>query len=258
MNRICSHLHANHPVKGRILWQRGLSLLAHLLKVLPLWFLTFIGIEKLWKELCFVSLQLRHVSNTVGDTSSCIYLLLYLICLPCISPKLFFTVVNTCNQIILLQLSFLLLSLEELVLFHFIGIDAILFITLTARVSSIPIVDDNDSLLDIYSRRYPIIFTILLMAIIMFFPLVEIRKTICSIYSDITALAKDQAYTQICLDEMSIHQVNNLPLFFVFNKTFHTELLLLLMINDYKLIFHLRQFVDACRLSTHRLRMLCV
>ncbi|CAL5330228.1 unnamed protein product [Camellia sinensis] len=45
-----------------------------------------------------------------------------------------------------------------------------------AEVSSIPIVDDNDSLLDIYCR------------------------------SDITALAKDRAYAQIRLDEMSIHQ----------------------------------------------------
>ncbi|MBA0803805.1 hypothetical protein Gohar_013975, partial [Gossypium harknessii] len=43
-------------------------------------------------------------------------------------------------------------------------------------VSSIPIVDENDSLLDVYSR------------------------------SDITALAKDKAYAQIRLDEMSIHQ----------------------------------------------------
>lgn len=45
-----------------------------------------------------------------------------------------------------------------------------------ARVSSIPIVDDNDSLLDVYSR------------------------------SDITALAKDRAYAQIHLDEISVHQ----------------------------------------------------
>ncbi|PIA44546.1 hypothetical protein AQUCO_01700266v1 [Aquilegia coerulea] len=45
-----------------------------------------------------------------------------------------------------------------------------------AEVSSIPIVDDNGSLLDIYSR------------------------------SDITALAKDRAYAQIHLDEISIHQ----------------------------------------------------
>lgn len=45
-----------------------------------------------------------------------------------------------------------------------------------AQVSSIPIVDDNDSLLDIYCR------------------------------SDITALAKDRAYTHINLNEMTIHQ----------------------------------------------------
>ncbi|XP_061349109.1 sucrose nonfermenting 4-like protein isoform X2 [Gastrolobium bilobum] len=45
-----------------------------------------------------------------------------------------------------------------------------------ARVSSIPIVDDSDSLLDIYCR------------------------------SDITALAKDRAYTHINLDEMTVHQ----------------------------------------------------
>ncbi|KAL5541823.1 hypothetical protein UlMin_009533 [Ulmus minor] len=45
-----------------------------------------------------------------------------------------------------------------------------------AQVSSIPIVDDNDSLLDIYCR------------------------------TDITALAKDRAYTHINLNEMTIHQ----------------------------------------------------
>ncbi|VAI40635.1 unnamed protein product [Triticum turgidum subsp. durum] len=45
-----------------------------------------------------------------------------------------------------------------------------------AGVSSIPIVDDNDSLIDTYSR------------------------------SDITALAKDKVYTHIRLDEMTIHQ----------------------------------------------------
>lgn len=45
-----------------------------------------------------------------------------------------------------------------------------------AQVSSIPVVDDNDSLLDIYCR------------------------------SDITALAKDRAYTHINLNEMTIHQ----------------------------------------------------
>ncbi|AAB70406.1 Contains similarity to Rattus AMP-activated protein kinase (gb/X95577) [Arabidopsis thaliana] len=45
-----------------------------------------------------------------------------------------------------------------------------------AEVSSIPVVDDNDSLIDIYSR------------------------------SDITALAKDKAYAQIHLDDMTVHQ----------------------------------------------------
>ncbi|XP_041026903.1 sucrose nonfermenting 4-like protein isoform X4 [Juglans microcarpa x Juglans regia] len=45
-----------------------------------------------------------------------------------------------------------------------------------AQVSSVPIVDDNDSLLDVYCR------------------------------SDITALARDRAYTHINLDEMTIHQ----------------------------------------------------
>ncbi|CAA3010955.1 sucrose nonfermenting 4-like protein isoform X1 [Olea europaea var. sylvestris] len=45
-----------------------------------------------------------------------------------------------------------------------------------ARVSSIPIVDENYSLLDVYSR------------------------------SDITALAKDKSYVHINLDEMTIHQ----------------------------------------------------
>ncbi|KAL6971310.1 AMP-activated serine/threonine-protein kinase regulatory subunit [Sarracenia purpurea var. burkii] len=45
-----------------------------------------------------------------------------------------------------------------------------------AQVSSIPIVDDNDSLLDVYSR------------------------------SDITSLANDKVYTHINLEEMTIHQ----------------------------------------------------
>ncbi|KAK7387879.1 hypothetical protein VNO78_22676 [Psophocarpus tetragonolobus] len=45
-----------------------------------------------------------------------------------------------------------------------------------AQVSSIPVVDDSDSLLDIYCR------------------------------SDITALAKDRTYTHINLDEMTVHQ----------------------------------------------------
>ncbi|KAF3795759.1 Sucrose nonfermenting 4-like protein [Nymphaea thermarum] len=51
-----------------------------------------------------------------------------------------------------------------------------LSLLLQAEVSSIPIVDDNNSLVDIYSR------------------------------SDITALAKDKAYAQIHLDETSVHQ----------------------------------------------------
>ncbi|KAF5739860.1 Sucrose nonfermenting 4 [Tripterygium wilfordii] len=57
------------------------------------------------------------------------------------------------------------------------SLDAALSLLLQADVSSIPIVDDNDLLLDIYSR------------------------------SDITALAKDKAYAQIRLDEVTIHQV---------------------------------------------------
>ncbi|GMP60532.1 hypothetical protein CsSME_00023357 [Camellia sinensis var. sinensis] len=56
------------------------------------------------------------------------------------------------------------------------SLSAALSLLVQAEVSSIPIVDDNDSLLDIYCR------------------------------SDITALAKDRAYAQISLDEMSIHQ----------------------------------------------------
>ncbi|KAK9265920.1 hypothetical protein L1049_012599 [Liquidambar formosana] len=56
------------------------------------------------------------------------------------------------------------------------SLSAALSLLVQAEVSSIPIVDDNDSLMDIYSR------------------------------SDITALAKDRAYAQIRLDEMSIHQ----------------------------------------------------
>ncbi|RVX22067.1 Sucrose nonfermenting 4-like protein [Vitis vinifera] len=49
-------------------------------------------------------------------------------------------------------------------------------LVILAQVSSIPIVDDNDSLLDIYSR------------------------------SDITALAKNRVYAHINLDDMTIHQ----------------------------------------------------
>ncbi|MBA0770921.1 hypothetical protein Gotri_019469 [Gossypium trilobum] len=56
------------------------------------------------------------------------------------------------------------------------SLGAALSLLVQADVSSIPIVDENDSLLDVYSR------------------------------SDISALAKDKAYAQIRLDEMSIHQ----------------------------------------------------
>ncbi|KAF3456191.1 hypothetical protein FNV43_RR00841 [Rhamnella rubrinervis] len=56
------------------------------------------------------------------------------------------------------------------------SLSAALNLLVQAQVSSIPIVDDNDSLLDIYCR------------------------------SDITALAKDRVYTHINLNEMTIHQ----------------------------------------------------
>jgi CBS domain-containing protein len=55
-------------------------------------------------------------------------------------------------------------------------LSAALALLVQAQVSSIPIVDDNDSLLDLYSR------------------------------SDITSLAKNKLYTHINLDETSIHQ----------------------------------------------------
>ncbi|XP_031131263.1 sucrose nonfermenting 4-like protein isoform X1 [Ipomoea triloba] len=56
------------------------------------------------------------------------------------------------------------------------SLSAALNLLIQAQVGAIPIVDENDSLLDIYSR------------------------------SDITALAKDKIYTHINLDEMTIHQ----------------------------------------------------
>ncbi|KAE9593685.1 hypothetical protein Lal_00036540 [Lupinus albus] len=56
------------------------------------------------------------------------------------------------------------------------SLGAALSMFVEAKVSSIPIVDDNDSLLDIYSR------------------------------SDITALAKDNTYARISLDDITIHQ----------------------------------------------------
>ncbi|KAL7123846.1 hypothetical protein ABFS83_14G009900 [Erythranthe nasuta] len=56
------------------------------------------------------------------------------------------------------------------------SLSAALSLLIQAQVSSIPIVDDNDSLLDVYSR------------------------------SDITTLAKDKLYTHINLEETTIHQ----------------------------------------------------
>lgn len=56
------------------------------------------------------------------------------------------------------------------------SLSAALNLFVQAQVSSVPIVDDNDSLLDVYSR------------------------------SDITALAKDKVYTHINLEEMTIHE----------------------------------------------------
>ncbi|KAI3459286.1 hypothetical protein Pfo_015949 [Paulownia fortunei] len=56
------------------------------------------------------------------------------------------------------------------------SLSAALNLLIQAQVSSIPIVDDNDSLLDVYSR------------------------------SDITTLAKDKIYTHVNLEETTIHQ----------------------------------------------------
>ncbi|KAI3445330.1 hypothetical protein Pfo_001995 [Paulownia fortunei] len=56
------------------------------------------------------------------------------------------------------------------------SLSAALSLLVQADISSIPIVDENDSLVDIYCR------------------------------SDITALAKDRAYAQVRLDDLSIHQ----------------------------------------------------
>lgn len=56
------------------------------------------------------------------------------------------------------------------------SLSSALALLVQAQVSSIPVVNDNDSLLDIYSR------------------------------SDITALAKDKVYTHIHLDEMRVYQ----------------------------------------------------
>ncbi|GKU85486.1 hypothetical protein SLEP1_g159 [Rubroshorea leprosula] len=59
---------------------------------------------------------------------------------------------------------------------HSATLSSALNLLVEARVSSIPIVDDNDSLLDVYCR------------------------------SDITALAKDKAYTHINLNQMTIQE----------------------------------------------------
>ncbi|KAL1803790.1 hypothetical protein ACET3Z_032437 [Daucus carota] len=56
------------------------------------------------------------------------------------------------------------------------SLSAALNLLIQAQVSSIPVVDDNNSLLDVYSR------------------------------SDITSLARDRVYTHINLQEMTIHQ----------------------------------------------------
>jgi hypothetical protein len=92
-----------------------------------------------------------------------------------------------------------------------------------AQVSSIPVVDDNDSLLDIYCRRLVVIqfaYYYLLMTLICcnLFVIYWILPTewcflfssSAFLYSDITALAKDRAYAHINLNEMTIHQVTAL------------------------------------------------
>ncbi|KAL9393133.1 hypothetical protein Peur_012418 [Populus x canadensis] len=70
------------------------------------------------------------------------------------------------------------------------SLGAALSLLAQANVSSIPIVNDNDSLLDVYSRRLK----------------PTVTEVCCFLDSDITALAKDKAYAQIHLDEISIHQ----------------------------------------------------
>ncbi|KAL8486252.1 hypothetical protein ACS0TY_023093 [Phlomoides rotata] len=62
------------------------------------------------------------------------------------------------------------------------SLSAALNLLIQAQVSSVPVVDDNDSLLDIYSR------------------------------SDITSLARDKIYTHLNLEETTIHQVSTFVL----------------------------------------------
>jgi hypothetical protein len=92
----------------------------------------------------------------------------------------------------------------------------------TAQVSSIPIVDDSDSLLDIYSRRLVVFVVINKLREFYGQALSCLQNSssfsyflICLLCSDITALAKDRAYTHINLDEMTVHQVSlNFPFFY--------------------------------------------
>lgn len=97
------------------------------------------------------------------------------------------------------------------------------------QVSSIPIVDDSDSLLDIYCRR--LVFIVI--NIIWEFYSSNIKLSsqfilqsgpssfsfflLSLLCSDITALAKDRAYTRINLEEMTVHQVSLDFLFLIFS-----------------------------------------
>lgn len=83
-----------------------------------------------------------------------------------------------------------------------------------AQVSSIPIVDDNDSLLDVYSRRFETCSAVCLITCESFFPTLGIITRSCIHFcSDITSLARDKIYTHINLEETTIHQVSTFILF---------------------------------------------
>jgi len=87
---------------------------------------------------------------------------------------------------------------------NFLSLYSLLY---AAGVSSIPIVDENDALLDTYSRRYTILTCrclLYLAVFLIFFLCIYLSISRCS---DITALAKDKVYTHVRLDEMTIHQV---------------------------------------------------
>lgn len=101
-----------------------------------------------------------------------------------------------------------------------------------AQVSSIPIVDDNDSLLDIYCRRSvdltANVFMFLWLLIMLCLDslihgyvlwrciyLLYVFYVLIVPYSDITALAKDRAYTHINLNEMTVHQVTAVTIIFL-------------------------------------------